>query len=173
MMTSDLTKKTHTIMEQPGNQIQTSEKIENLKDFDIWKIRDESCDYIFDAIRDNDKELKEFLQRFDDIYYLSASPFKIEEYEDRPVIYEILKRYEWAANWYPLEIMLFKIKEISEEEKQKLLERLRKEYEWFPVKLDESRYLCTVWFFGWTSWRTNSYYMGKIREIYPVKTLIK
>jgi hypothetical protein len=35
MMTNDLTKKTHTIMEQPENQIQTSEKIENLKDFEI------------------------------------------------------------------------------------------------------------------------------------------
>lgn len=146
--------------------------IKDLKDFEIWKIRDESCDYIFDAIRDDDEKLKEFLQKFDDIYYLSVSPFKIKEYKDKPIIYEILKRYERAANWYPLEIMLFKIKEISEEEKQKLLERLRKEYEWFPVKLDESKYLCTVWFFGWTSWRTNSYYMGKIREIYPVKTLV-
>ena len=158
-------------MLQPENQEQAKIKIEDLTEFEIWKIRDESCDYIFDAIRDDEEKLKEYLQKFDDIYYLRVSPFRIEEYKNRPVIYEILKRYEWAANWHPLEIMLFKIKEISEEEKQKLLERLQKEYEWFPLKLDESRYICTVWFFWWTSWRTNSAYMEEIRKIYPVKTL--
>jgi hypothetical protein len=36
--------------------------------------------------------------KFDDIYYLSVSPFKIEKYKNRGTIYEILKRYEKAAN---------------------------------------------------------------------------
>ena len=158
-------------MNNPETKEQAKIKIEDLTEFEIWKIRDESCDYIFETIRDDEEKLKEFLTKFDDIYYLSVSPFKIEEYKDRTTMYEILKRYEDAANWRPLEIMLFKIKEIPEEEKQKLLGRLRKEYEWFPVKLDESRYICTVWFFWWTSWRTTSGYIEEIRKIYPVKTL--
>ena len=158
-------------MNNPETKEQAKIKIEDLTEFEIWKIRDESCNYIFEAIRNDEEKLKKFLTKFDDIYYLSVSPFKIEEYKDRTTMYEILKRYEGAANWCPLEIMLFKIKEIPEEEKQKLLEKLRKEYEWFPVKLDESRYICTVWFFWWTSWRTNSAYMEEIRKIYPVKEL--
>lgn len=157
-------------MNDPEIKEQAEQRIEDLPNFKTWKVRDESCSYLFETISDDEK-LKEFLQKFDDIYYLSVSPFKIEEYKDRSTIYDILKRYEKPANWHPLEIMLFKIKEISEEEKEKLLERLQKEYEWFPIKLDESRYICTVWFFGWTSWRTNSAYIEEIRKIYPVKTL--
>ena len=158
-------------MNNPEIKEQSELRIEDLPEFEIWKIRDESCSYIFETISDDDEKLKEFLQKFDDIYYLSVSPFEIEKYKDRPTINEILKRYEWAANWHPLEIMLFKIKEIPEEEKEKLIERLQKEYEWFPIKLDESKYMCIVWFFGWTSWRTNSAYIDEIKKIYPVKML--
>lgn len=147
------------------------EKIENLLDFKIWKIRDETTSYLFENIGYDEEKLKDFTQKFEDIYYISVSPFDIEKYKDRATIYEILKRYEDAANWYPLEIMAFKIKELSEEEKQALLEKLKKEYEWFPIKLDESRYIIVVWFFKWSSWRSNSYYMEEIKKIYPVKML--
>jgi hypothetical protein len=102
---------------------------------------------------------------------LSVNPFEIEKYKDNPALYEILKRYEHWAEYRKLEIMLFKLKEISEEEKQKILEKLRKEFEWMNIKLDDTKYVYIVWYFWWTSWRTNSAYMEEIKKIYPVKTL--
>jgi hypothetical protein len=68
------------------------------------------------------------VDKFDDIYYLSVHPQEIEKYKDNPTIYEILKRYQHTAEWHKLEIMIFKMKEFSEEQKQEAFERLRKIY---------------------------------------------
>jgi hypothetical protein len=67
------------------------------------------------------------LGKFDDIYYLSVSPFDIEKYKDNEAIYDILKRYKHTAERRKLELMIFKTKEISEEEKQKIIEKVKKE----------------------------------------------
>ena len=67
--------------------------------------------------------------------------------------------------------MIFKFKELPEEKRQEILERLRKEYEWIEIKLDDSKYWYVVWYFGWSQWRRNSSYMEEIKKIYPVKEL--
>jgi len=73
-------------------------------------------------------KLNEFTDKFDSIYYLSVHPQEIEIYKDNPAIYGILKRYEHTAEFRKLELMIFKMKEASEKQKQEALERLRKMY---------------------------------------------
>jgi len=151
------------------------EKIENLPDFEIWKIRDETTSYIFENFWRNKNDVvgkfKEFLGKFDDIYYLSVSPFDIEKYKDNETIYDILKRYKHTAERRKLELMIFKTKEISEEEKQKIIKKVKKETWFDDIKFDETKYRLIVWYFGWTAWRTNSANMEIIKSMYPVKTL--
>ena len=148
------------------------QKIENLPGFEIWKIRDETGSYILENFRDGQDDLKEFTDKFDDIYYLSVSPADIEQYKDNPAIYGILKRYEHTAEWLKLELMIFKMKEISKEQKQETLNKLKEMYPGLNVKLDETKYQYIVWYFGWTAGRTNSAYMEEIKKAYPVKILV-
>lgn len=148
-----------------------SESDLNLPDFELDKIRDETWNYIFENFSRDEGKLQEFVDKFDDIYYLSVHPQEIEKYKDNPTIYEILKRYQHTAEWHKLEIMIFKMKEFSEEQKQEAFERLRKIYPWLNIKLDDTKYQYVVGYYWWTAWRSNSYYMNEIKKIYPVKTL--
>ena len=142
---------------------------ESLPDFELSKIRDETWSYILENLINDQEKLKEFVNRFDDIYYLSVSPNKIEWYKSYPTIYDVLKRYKHTAEWRNLELMIFKQKEFSEEQKEDALKKLKAMYPWLDVKLDDTKYLYIVGYFGWTAWRTNSYYMEEIKKIYPVK----
>ena len=54
-------------MNNPEIKEQAKIKIEDLPEFEIWKIRDESCDYIFETICNDEEKLKEFLTKFDEI----------------------------------------------------------------------------------------------------------
>lgn len=157
-------------MDKKENNSELSHNIKELNDFEIWKIRDETTSYIFQNLND-EKSLKEFTDKFDDIFYLSLHPSNIEEYKSNPAIYEILKRYKHTAERHKLEIMIFKMKEISEKQKQETLNRFKKMYPELDIKLDETKYQYIVGYFGWTAWRTNSSYMEKIKKIYPVKIL--
>ena len=157
-------------MKDPEIKEQAEQRIEDLPEFEIWKIRDETCSYIFDSIRYDEEKLKDFVQKFEDIYYFSTSPFDIEKYKDNPALYEILDRYEHCSEWHQLEIMIFKIKEKTEAEKKEILDRLKEMY-WENVRFDDSRYCFIVGYYWWTSWRSNSAYMKDIKKIYPVKTL--
>ena len=159
-------------MDKTENDSRLTHKIDDLRWFEIAKVRDETWSYIFEGLYDDSKKLKEFLDKFDDIYYLSVSPREIEKYKNNAVIYNILKRYEHTAEWHNLELMIFKMKELSEEQKQEALRRAMEMYPWWDIKIDETNYLFIVWYFGWTAWRTNSYYMEQIMKLYPVKSLV-
>ena len=157
------------------NNMEDSPKLnwtnEVLSDFELGKIRDETASYLFQNIWYDEGKLKEFVDKFDDIFYLSVSPSKIEWYKSYPAIYNILKRYKHTAEWHNLELMIFKQKEFSEEQKQEAIEKLRAMYPWLDIKLDDTKYLYIVGYFGWTAWRTKSYYMEEIKKIYPVKQM--
>jgi len=154
------------------NQTELTQKIEDLQDLDMEKIKDETWSYIFSHLQNDEERFKEFLDRFDDIYYLSVLPTQIEKYINYPVIYSILKRYEHTAEWRKLEIMLFKLKEVSKEQNQEALEKLKTMYPWLDIRLDDSKYQYVVGYFWWSAGRSNSYYMEEIKKIYPVKTLV-
>lgn len=157
-------------MNNPEIREQTEQKIEDLPEFEIWKIRDDTSPQLFESIKDDDEKLKEFISKFDDIYYLKISPFDTEKYKDNEVISDILRHYAHTAEGWFLEIMVFKLKEWTEEQKRKTLEKLRS-IAWDNVRLDESKYSYIVWYYWWTMWRINSAYMREIKEIYPVKEL--
>ena len=157
-------------MKDPENKEQAELRIEDLPEFEIWKICDETSSNIFKSIKNDEEKLKDFLQEFEDIYYFSTSPFDIEKYKGIPALYEILARYEHCSEWHKLEIMIFKIKEKSEEEKKEIMDKLREMY-WENVKYNDTRYWFIVWYYWWSLWRWNSSDMKEIKEIYPVKTL--
>ena len=154
-------------MNNPKIREQTELKIEDLPEFEIWKVRDDTSPQLFDSIKNDDEKLKEFISKFDEIYYFKISPFDTEKYKDNEVISDILT----AEGWF-LEIMVFKLKEWTEEQKKETLEKLRSTF-WDSanIKLDESKYSYIVWYYWWTMWRTNSAYMRDIKRLYPVKTL--
>jgi len=159
-------------MDKTENNSRLTHKIDDLKWFEIAKIKDETWSYIFKDLYDDSEKLKEFLDKFDDIYYLSVSPREIEKHKNNAAIYSILKHYEHTAEWHNLELMIFKMKEVSEEQKQETLRRAIEMYPWWNIKIDETNYQYIVWYFGWTPWRTNSYYMEQIMKLYPVKSLV-
>ena len=51
---------------------------EVLSDFELSKIRDETTSYLFQNIWYDEEKLKEFVDKFDDIYHLSVYPDEIE-----------------------------------------------------------------------------------------------
>ncbi len=97
----------------------SNRKIEDLLEFEWEKIKDKTWDNILKNFINDTKELKEFTDKFEDIYYLSIFPTAIEQYKDNSIIYDILKHYEHTTEWDALELMLFKIKGISEAKKKK------------------------------------------------------
>lgn len=157
-------------MSNPEIKEQAEIRIEDLPEFKIWKIRDDTSPQLFESIKDDDEKLKEFISKFDDIYYFKISPFDTEKYKDNEVISDILRHYAHTSEGQFIEVMVFKLKEWTEEQKKETLEKLRS-IAWDNVRLDESKYSYIVWYYWWTMWRTNSAYMREIKEIYPVKTL--
>ena len=139
-------------MNNPEIKEQAEIKLEDLPEFEIWKIRDETYGNIFKELSYDGEIQKEYIEnKFDDIFYLSVSPQDIEKYADNQAIYEILKRYEHTAERHRLELMIFKFKELSEEKRQEILERLKREYEWIEIKLDDSKYWYVVFESLWKS----------------------
>ena len=157
-------------MSNPEIKEQAEIRIEDLPEFKIWKIRDDTSPQLFESIKDDDEKLKEFISKFDDIYYFKISPFDTEKYKDNEVISDILRHYAHTSEGQFIEVMVFKLKEWTEEQKKETLEKLRS-IAWDNVRLDESKYSYIVWYYWWTMWRTNSAYMREIKEIYPVKEL--
>ena len=105
-----------------------TQEIERLPELELKKIIDETGSYIFSSISEDEEKMKEYLDKFEDIYYLSVSPRDIEKYKKYPVIYEILKRYKHTAEIHPLELMFFKFKELTEEQRQQAIEKIKKMY---------------------------------------------
>ena len=105
-----------------------TQEIEKLPELELNKIIDETTRYIFSSISEGEEKMREYLSKFDDIYYLSVFPRNIDNYKKYPVIYEILKRYKHTAETHPLELMFFKFKEMTEEQRQQAIEKIKKMY---------------------------------------------
>ncbi len=74
------------------------------------------------------------------------------------------------ANGFPLEILVWKYSEKSMDKARKITEEKRREFEWAGIIVwDPKEYVYLVWFFGWTTWRTNQYIIREIRDMFPDK----
>jgi len=137
-----------------------------------------SSDVSFDLYKnftDSEENLRIFWEAFSDFYYISCNPFdkSIDEWKNMPEIYAILKRCEHMANGFPLEILIGKYSEIAMEKARKITEEKKKEFEWSGITVwDPKCYMYVVWFFGWTSWRTNQAIIKEIRDIFPDKVKV-
>ncbi len=149
-------------------------KIEWLESFSRNTSNDISFD-IYKNFTESEENLKKYWEAFSDFYYISCPPFDkcIEKRKNVPEIYNILKRSKHMANWFPLEILIWKYSEESMEKARKITEERRKEFEWtWLIIWDPKSYMYLVWFFWWTSWRNNQYIIKEIKDAFPEKIRI-
>ncbi len=64
-------------------------KINNIEKFSSDNIRERQGYDLFRNLMEDKESLQDFVDKFEDIYYISVSPFKIEEFKDYPIIYNI------------------------------------------------------------------------------------
>ena len=150
-------------------------KIEWLESF----TRNTSNDISFDLYKnfaESRESLRKYWEAFSDFYYISCAPFdkSINQWENVPEIYGILKRSEHMANGLPLEILIGKYSEESMTRARKITEEKRKEYEWMWFTIwDPKEYMYIVGFFGGTTWRNNEEIIRELKQEFPnkVKTI--
>ena len=125
---------------------------------------------IYDWLVSDENIIERFWDSFSDFYYISCSPYKIEEWKNEPEIYRILQRCKHMADNYPLEILIGKYSEEAMSKAKKITQIKRKEFEWsWIIVLDPKQYIYIVWFFWWTSGRNNQYIIEQIKKNYPYK----
>ena len=149
-------------------------KIEWLESFNKKTYHDNSFD-LYEVLSNSDENLRKYWELISEFYYISCLPFDkfIKSWKKTPEIYDILKRYKHTANWYPLEILIWKYSEETMAKARKITEEKRKEYEWMWFTfLDPKEYMYIVGFFGWTSWRNNQYIIKEIKDAFPEKIRI-
>ena len=74
------------------------------------------------------------------------------------------------ANGFPLEILIWKYSEESMEKARKITEQRREEFEWSWIIIWEPKsYMYIVWFFWWTTGRTNQAIIKEIKDMFPGK----
>lgn len=146
-------------------------KFEWLDAFRIENSSDISFD-LYKNFADSEENLRKYWDAFSDFYYISCPPFdqSIERWNNMPEIYNILKRSEHMANGFPLEILIWKYSEESMEKARKITEQKRKEFEWSWIIIWEPKsYMYIVWFFWWTTGRTNQAIIKEIKDMFPDK----
>lgn len=157
--------------------------MDSKKGFNEWNLlgefsRSNSNDISFDLYKnfvDSEENFRKFWEAFSDFYYISCPPFEnsIEQRKDFPEIYDILKRCVHMANGFPLEILIGKYSEESMEKAKRITEQKRKELEWTNIIVwNPKAYMYIVWFFGWTTGRTNEEIIREIRKMFPDKVKI-
>ena len=148
--------------------------IEWLEDFSVKNSNDISFD-LYKNFTDSEESLKKYWDAFSDFYYISCTPFKndMENWNNIPEIYNILKRCIHMANGHPLEILIGKYSDESMKKAKRITEKMRKEYEWTGITVwNPKAYMYLVGFFGGTSWRNNQEIIKEIKAIFPDKIKI-
>lgn len=155
--------------------IKKIEDIDWLKNFHGENSYDISFD-LYRTFTNSEEEIKKFWDKFSDFYYISCPPFEksIDQWKNMPEIYKILKRCTHMANGFPLEILIGKYNEETMAKAKEKAEEMRKKVEWSGIIVNDPKpYMYIVWFFGWTTWRTNEEVIREIKEMFPniVKTI--
>lgn len=144
--------------------------LNELPDFSNETLSDQTATELFWNLKESDS-LKDFLdERFDDICYLQINPNDPSQYASNQIINDIVTKHIYYAENSPIEIMFFKLNEKTLNNAQKLYEEMKLQYGDMIV-MNQTKRVYIVWFFGWTSWRTNQYFIDQIKSQLPVKIM--
>ena len=81
---------------------------------------------IYDWLVSDENIIERFWDSFSDFYYISCSPYKIEEWKNEPEIYRILQRCKHMADNYPLEILIGKYSEEAMSKAKKISDKKKR-----------------------------------------------
>lgn len=152
------------------------DKLENgegLEDFNskTW------IDYTFDLHRtlNSDEQIKEFWEKCSEFYYLSVFPHEeeLEKWKDVPELYEIISRLAHWADWFCLELLIWRHSDESMKLAREKTEEMKKKFEqdwitFFTVR-DPYSYTYIVWYFWGSSWRAAQSVIRELKNMFPEK----
>ncbi len=137
--------------------------LNDLPDFSSETLSDQTATELFWNLQESDS-LKDFLDaRFDDICYLQINPNDPSQYASNTIINDIVTRHIRYAEYLPIDIMFFKINENTLNKAQQTYEEMKLKYGDIIV-MNKTKRIYMVWFFWWTSGRTNQYFIDQIKS---------
>lgn len=123
----------------------------------------------------SDEEIEKFWAMCSELYHLSLFPHESEltKREDVPEIYDILDRLAKRADWFNVELLIWKYSEETMELSKQVTEERRKEFEkeWITFITIRDPYMFTyiVWFFWGSTWRAGQYAIRELKNKFPEK----
>lgn len=144
--------------------------LNELPDFSSETLSDQTATELFSTLQESDS-LKDFLDaRFDDICYLQIDPNNPSQYASNAIINDIITRHIRYAESRPIDIMFLKINEDTLNKAQQTYEEMKLKYGDMVV-MNKTKRVYIVWFWGWTTGRTNQYFIDQIKSQLPVKIM--
>ena len=144
--------------------------LNDLPDFSSETLSYQTATELFWNLQESDF-LKDFLDaRFDDICYLQIDPTDPSQYTSNHIINDIITRHIRYAENRNIDIMFFKINEDNLNKTQQVYEEMKLKYG-DMIEINKTKRVYIVWFFGWTSWRTNQDFIDQIKSQLPVKIM--
>ena len=142
--------------------------LNDLPDFSSETLSNKTAIELFWNLQESNS-LKDFLDKyFDEIYYLQINPNDPSQYTSNQIVNDIIKRYIKYAENRPIDIMFFKLNENTLNKTQKIYEEMKLKYGDMIV-INKTKRIYIVWFFGWTTGRTNQYFIDQIKSESPMK----
>ena len=152
------------------------DKLENaewLEDFnsETWKY------YTFDLYRtlNSDEQIREFWEKCSEFYYLPVFPYgtELKRWKDVPELYEIISKLAHWADWFCLELLIWRHSDESMRVAKEKTEEMRKKFEkdWLTFFTVRDPYLYTymVWYFWGSSWRAAQSVIRELKNKFPEK----
>ncbi len=144
--------------------------LNDLPDFSSETLSNKTATELFSTLQEPNA-IKDFLdERFDDICYLQIDPTDPSQYASNPIINNIVTRHIRYAENRPIDIMFLKINKDTLNKTQQVYEEMKLKYGDMIV-MNKTKRIYIVWFFGWTSGRTNQYFIDQIKSKLPVKIM--
>lgn len=138
------------------------ETINDLPDFSKETLFMKTSDELFWNLKESDS-LKDFLEKeFDKICYIQIHPKDFGRNTWNEILDDIIKKYLNYAEHLPIDIMFFKLNEQSLTQAEKIYEEMKDKH-WDIIVMSETKRMYMVWFFWWTSWRTNQTFINQIK----------
>ena len=140
-----------------------------------WFNKESSFDTTFDLYStlkpsSINEQVESIWNKLSNIYLITCSPFKIDDWKNIKDIYDILKRYEDKAEWRTLELLIWEYNDEAMNDVYVKTEELKKQYEWQWIEIrDPKKYMYMIGYYWWTSWRTIQEIIKVFKQKFPNK----